>query len=516
MKIVVFAPSLAGFILLAGCGGGGGGGSSSAPAPTISDGLSSASGTASVLEGATATTQTVTATVTTTGNFTTSVVPDIAYDKAVYSSVAAVAGATPGTYTVTLTTQPNLGGGTYASPVTFRLCQDTACSQVYAGTTQTYNFTLTVNLLDWVTFQRNAGHTGYVHVALDPTKFATAWTFTNPDNSDSAPVITAGGAAFFGAQPHKVYSLNEATGAVNWVKDLSTDVNAVNPGAMAYANGSLYVPTSSLSPPYGNNAVWTLDATTGKAGVSSPFQSQGAGFNSPVVQGGDLFFAQGYYGGVVYRYALPAGTQTWASAVDPGVSTNQQSPAVDNNYVYFSNHFSVAIYNRTDGSLYAKVGDPVTFTGPALGYESPVITAAGHVLISRNPSLIAVDPVSKSVVWRSKANYDQQPAAASGVIYVGRSFPYAIDALSDTDGSVLWSWSIPATDIQLIGNPVVCDNLLFVSTDKATYAIDLKTHQTAWTTAAHGQLSLSAGYILYIASEAQSGASGAVTAVKLR
>ncbi len=534
MKIAAFAAALAGLAILSACGGGGGGSTGASAASglpaTISVTLSASSGSASATEGATGVSQTVTATATTTGNLTTPVVADLSYDKTVYASVTAVAGTTSGTYTVTLTPLANLHGGTYASPVTFRLCQDTACTQVYAGTTVTYNFALTV-VHDWTTFQGDAAHTGYVHLTLDPSKFVKAWTFVEPDGDPVTPVIAGGGAAFFSVGTgNKLYSLDEATGAVNWVRNIYADAKAAYPGSAAYANGKIYVPVGDFSQPIGGfGAFWVVDAVTGKTITTWSFQTQlGDPFASPVLQGGDLFWKNGYFGETTYRYALPSGTQVWQTVSPSGAEgaiNMQESSAVDDKYVYYYNYQNVSIYNRADGTLYAQVGDPSTFTTIYSGYEAPVITASGHVVVSGNWSqvhtVMAIDPPTKSVAWRSTNNYLLQPAAAGSVIYAGRvsatdsRYATSMDALSDADGSLLWSWTMPATDTQLIENPIVCDNLLFVSTDKATYAVDLTTHQTVWSTPLHGRLSLSAGGVLYI-STSDYGVAGTVTAVKLR
>lgn len=45
---------------------------------------------------------------------------------------------------------------------------------------------------------------------------------------------------------------------------------------------------------------------------------------------------------------------------------------------------------------------------------------------------------------------------------------------------------------------IVTENLLFLSTDKSLYAIDLATHQTVWNYPTHGRLVLSPSLVLYV------------------
>ncbi len=485
--------------------------------------LSSSSASASVTEGATTATATVTASVVQTGTINTPIVTNLSYDNTVYSSVTAVAGA-GGSYTVTATTQPNLGGATYVSPITFRLCQDAACNNVYAGSTATFTYTLTVNLRDWTTFQRDATHTGYVHTTLDVTKFNKIWAWTNPAANFMTAVVSGNGNAYFSAAPGTVYSFNEATGAQNWAYTLATPTAINDPGAVAYDSGTVYVPAFVTIPGstfYGTGTVRGLDAATGAYKSDSPFVSQVGVFNSPVVQGGNLFYSAGYYGGVSYMYNLPSGTAVWTSTAN--VQSNEfagETPAVDQNYVYYSTEEGVAIYNRADGSLYANVQDTRLWTGGFEDYIAPIIAPSGHIIVSDPQAgyeIIAVGVGSKSILWRTGTGYGVQPAMSGNVIYAARNPTtggFTVDAISDTDGSVQWSWTMPSTDTRLIENMIVCDNLLFVSSDKNVYAINLSTHQTAWTYAAHGKLSLSSNYVLYIVAN-DYGVGGNVTAVKL-
>lgn len=520
MRILSVVAALAGVLFLAGCGGGGGSGPK--PLPTLKTTLSSSGNTVSVDEDASAASFTVN--VTSSGSASTPVIPSVSYDGKVYASVTVASGTTAGSYVINAVPQPNLGGGTYAGPITFRLCQEAACTHVYPGSTITYDYSLTVKLHEWATFQRNAAHTGYVHATLDVAKFKKAWAWTNPDSNLTYAVISANGSAYVSARPNKIYSFNEATGAQNWVNDLASPVAIYATGGMAYDKGTIYVSAagpSTGSTFTGGSTIRGMDAATGAFRSDSPFVSQVSSFNSPTIFKDEMFYSQGYYGGVLWKYSLPAGATAWTSTYTYSNQFGGETPAVDENYVYYTTGFGLAIFSKLDGSLVANVADTLLFTTGYDNFIAPVITPSGHVIYGSpqgGSQFVAVDVASLSVIWRSTNNYNLQPVVAGNVIYGMHNYPYQVDAISDVDGNVLWSWPMPAGDTQFQQTMVVCDNLLFVITDKNTYAIDLRTHQTVWTLAEHGTLSLSSGYILYIvANDYTSGSvTSKVTAINLR
>lgn len=106
-----------------------------------------------------------------------------------------------------------------------------------------------------------------------------------------------------------------------------------------------------------------------------------------------------------------------------------------------------------------------------------------------------------------------QPAVAHGVIYAGHWSP-VLDALSETTGEVLWSWPGMPGDNGFHRNVIVTDNLLFVSSDQAVYALDLETHEPVWSYPVPGMLAISAQRILYIV-EGANVSSGRLIAIQL-
>ena len=63
---------------------------------------------------------------------------------------------------------------------------------------------------------------------------------------------------------------------------------------------------------------------------------------------------------------------------------------------------------------------------------------------------MSYDVANQAIAWRSANAYLTHPALANGVVYAARNGPPVLDALSEADGHVLWSWSPPASLKQFV------------------------------------------------------------------
>ena len=510
---------------LAACGGGGSGGGSGGgtSVPTLNVSLSATSGSAEVGEGATATGLTVTAT--SSGHVSTTVVPDLQYDHAVFASVTAVAGATAGTYVVTAQTLPDLGGGEYKGNITFRLCQETACTHVYAGSSVSYAYDVTVKLKDWGTYQRDAGHTAFVHARLDAAKFAKAWDWNVPGHPEiyTTSVATGGNGVYVTSYLGMVYALKEMDGTTNWTYDASSEISSV--GGAAYDRGTVYVPTHNFHVVNGSGTeygiIWAINASDGSYKQDYSFDAQWSALYNPTIKDSKMYYAAGYYGGEVYAYDTLTGTgaRKWVASGTGGLVWDQVTPAADDQYVYYYTGNALNAFNIGDGTLAVSIDDPnilqyiYSYGGaPIIGSEGDVIAYSGLPTSARQLTRFNIS--AESIGWKTVKAYSNTPAIRKGIIYATRNGPNILDAINESDGTVAWSWTAPADDTQFIGNVVVTDNLVFVSTDKNVYAIDLTTHQKVWSYAASGQLAISANFMLYIASSTI-GTPNKLTAIKL-
>jgi outer membrane protein assembly factor BamB len=106
---------------------------------------------------------------------------------------------------------------------------------------------------------------------------------------------------------------------------------------------------------------------------------------------------------------------------------------------------------------------------------------------------------TKAFVWRSATTYSTAPAVGGGRIYLSRANPGELNALDEATGRVLWGWAPPLGE-QMIGNTILTDTLVFVSTNKAIYAIPTQgsTHTPVWSAAGGGDMALTSDGTLIV------------------
>jgi outer membrane protein assembly factor BamB len=407
----------------------------------------------------------------------------------------------------------------------------TATSGTIIGSTQANVYQSPSPPTDWATFQGNAGHTGFVNAQFDPAVFTPIWTWSAPPNTGGNlvhinSVATGAGKVFVTKDIYfdqaELYALNEADGSLNWTYAFGS---MANEGPPAVGNSSVFVPTND---PGSHCAMWAIDASLGTYQFKMPSTCQWSAFFAPTPLDGSVL--QTSQGGAVYSYSIFSGGLQWSH---PSGAYDQSTPAADAQYAYQYGVSSPAlnVFDRMTGASVASITDPFApastsysmFSAPMLGANGDVIAFSGGGFSGYGWSsseqygsrpLVSYDIAGKTIAWRSANAYLTHPAIANGVIYAARNAPATLDALSEADGHVLWSWTPPAGNTSFHRNIVVTNNLVFVSTDANVYAIDLNTHQAVWQYAKPGMLAISGSSILYIATGATL-SDGNLVAIKL-
>jgi outer membrane protein assembly factor BamB len=417
--------------------------------------------------------------------------------------------------------------------LTVRACKDALCTQPYANTVTSVAYQLQFMRIDeWETHQRNASHDGYVPITLDPSKFAKVWEWQRPPASEPVgginAVATSNGSVYVSTSVYfgegKLYSLDENNGQLRWNVSFGT-VPGLNPPA--YHDGRVYVTTTGHSDTF----LWSFDAADGTFKFKSPFAAQWSSILAPTAYGGQVYVADGYFGGTVYAYDRMDGTSLWSG--NNGGDDDMSTPAVDANNAYYHTGAALVIWNRMTGQLVANIPDPfATASGysyhgaPMLGGRNNVIAFAGSAFSGRANAnseqydqrvLSSFNIGTKAWEWATQNAYLTQPAVAKGVIYAGRNRPMSLDAIDETTGKILWSWAPTPElgDTEFHRNIIVTRNLLFVGTNTGVYAVDLATHKPVWRYAATGMMAISANRTLYIATGATT-SDGKLVAIKLK
>ena len=379
---------------------------------------------------------------------------------------------------------------------------------------------------DWQTFQGNPAHNGYVPATFNPNCFARVWEwkrepggvlgFINSVATEAGKVFVTDDVYHYEAN---LYALNEQDGSLAWRWQFG-NVPALNPPAVL--NGMVYAATTG----HDATILRGFRASDGGLVFNSPFDAQWPNLLAATVSGGRVFTNGGYYGGGVYAFDATNGSRFWVhTAGDDDMST----PAIDNQYAYYYSGIGLEVYGVSDGESVASIRDPY---GPVQGYSyhgAPMLGSTDHIIAfsggafsGRGSSsveqydsrpLVNFSLQNVTTRWRSQSSYLTQPAVAKGVVYAGRSGP-VLDALNEATGEVLWSWPGTNLDNEFHRNIIVTDNLLFVSTDRAVYAVDLESRQPVWSYPVPGMLAISARKMLYIVEGARE-PTGRLIAIKL-
>jgi len=160
------------------------------------------------------------------------------------------------------------------------------------------------------------------------------------------------------------------------------------------------------------------------------------------------------------------------------------------------------------GTVLTTIPDP-TFEN--FVYEiggSPVLGAPGSVFAANyangnaptqvGNTLLDFDVNSATIAWQVAGRYPSTPAYANGVLYIVNNKPLQLEARSEVNGALLWSWSPAAADTKFTSETLLTNNMVFVSTDIAVYGIDTTFHAAVWSYPFTGRLALSRNGILYL------------------
>jgi hypothetical protein len=329
--------------------------------------------------------------------------------------------------------------------------------------------------------------------------------------------VTTEGGNFYIAGANAITAHSEYDGSTLWTYSFSgLPYPSVNPPAVS--NGTVYVAAGQQSSTY----MFALDASNGTVLFRSAMSSQWEHYLAPTVGPSGVYTNAGSYGGM---YAFNTqGTQLYFA------STAQQStwtPAIDSNSVYAYTGDALRVFDPVLGTLKTSISDP-TFSNyiyqiggsAVLGAANSVFAAAyGNSFLNGGAignSLVHFNLLSNTVDWTIKGDYPSTPAYDSGIIYAANNNPLRVEARSEVDGTLIWSWTPPASgDTDFLSEVLLTQNAVIVSTNLSTYMIDRTTHHVVWSYPTAGDLALSRNGILYIEGYGTSGSTATLTAINV-
>lgn len=358
----------------------------------------------------------------------------------------------------------------------------------------------------WPMHHGNAAHTGYVPVTLDPTRFSLRWQQLAPGSGTIKPrgLAVADGRVFgvwSGVYASRfvthLMALDAASGRVLWDQDLGFLLFASAP---SHAYGNVYIQIQDGSFGYYLRA---YDATSGELAFRQPHTAISK--YAPTVQNGIVYVPDGRgLSGYDARTGAPRFFAPMIASPD-----DHWTPAVDGTQAYAymgprSSGFAPAglfAVDAVSGATAFMIEDPTFAAYFSVRLNlAPVIGGANDVLVIHEEKLISFDLATRQKRWQVQDRFGGQPAVARGVVYAlnaGRDCACgnSLNARDEVTGALLWEWRAPET---LIWGVIVTDSHALVSSDIATYALDLRSHRVAWSIPIGGDLTLGEG-VLYIA-----------------
>ncbi len=329
---------------------------------------------------------------------------------------------------------------------------------------------------DWAMVQGNPRHDGYQPLMLYAEDFAKRWTISRPEGV--SPVATGDGKVFTVCE-WSVVALDAATGAAKWTRPVGGTPSVSAP---SFANDFVYIHIGGPE----DYALLAFRKDTGVRVFKTPHDSQGGFFAAPTIFKDRAYINGGTYGGFEVFNAL-TGPLLWKT--DLMDWTESIEPAVNEELVFATKDGDLRAKNRLTGAEKFVID-------ASLAAQTPVLGSRGNVLAA-GATLVSFDIATRARAWEVTAagGFFQNPAVGNGVVFCLQSG--GLVAFHEASGERLWQWRSPQGELS--SNLVVTASHVFVGTSTATYAVDVTTHEQAWSYAQEGALALSKDGVLLIA-----------------
>ena len=442
----------------------------------------------------------------------------------VFAAPVSVTANPDGSYTLEIATSNSAAAGQYTGAATLQLCSDSSCATPQLVPSVSANYSVQVlganpdwpgnhlttltpwtGVADWQTFQGNSAHTGFVPVTISPDQLVTRWQQGVAANlyyngTVNLATVTTNNGLFYIAGGNVLQARQESDASLVWSYDFSgLEFPSVNPPAVS--NNVVYIAAGQQSSTY----MFAFDAATGALIFKSSMSSQWENYLAPTVGPDGVYTDAGAYGGI-YGFNT-AGNQLFFTSL---AQQSAWTPAVDATTVYAYTGDALRLIDPVSGQVTATIPDP-TFTNYIYVIGGSVVLGAAHSAFAAaydnsyldgggiGNYLLHFNTESLTIDWNVKGDYPQTPAYDAGVVYAVNNNPLQLEARSEVDGSLLWSWTPPAAGDTAFKSEVLLTNTLaFVSTNLSTYVVDLTTHKAVWSYPASGNLALSSDGVLYL------------------
>lgn len=340
----------------------------------------------------------------------------------------------------------------------------------------------------WPMYQQNAAHTGFLDVTLDPSVFKFDWKIKlghdnadtsidlnlyGPVVSDDAVYVTNHGTSSDYMHPtNTIQKIAISDGHEIWYKSFNQNMTT-SAGQPGIFGNEVYVEISDNI--HSDTGIYSLDATSGNIVYQLPITNSDQHYLSPTFYKGNVFPNGSGDGGVYSIKKINKHINWFTQFYDNGFIT---TPAVNNQYVVSFGNNQLNILDAETGTTLGTISDPNANTSWGSSVESPVLADPNTAIFSNGGYLTSYNLSSRTINWSigQPLNYGGQPSVDEKYIYmrnVGK-----LNVINKTTGEVIWTWKKAG---EFVGDQIiVTDNLVFVETQQAIYAISKETHKAVW------------------------------------
>ncbi len=341
-----------------------------------------------------------------------------------------------------------------------------------------------VALSTWPTLGGDERHSGKNALETGKPPATLAWSIgagkppLNPVVIDGTRVFVTSRNAGFSTSP--LLALSLADGTQLWSHDFG-DVFSV--GQPSVASGKVYVQHCN----HGNDTkLWQLDAATGNVDWAAPHFAQWEHYWAPLVVDDTVYVNGGSYGGL-YGFSKTTANQLFQSTSLE--QYDEWSPAYFNGSIFTFVEGNLRAHSPQTGALQWTTEVTWNWAGWSM-MTAPVFSDTMAYVIAP-PSLFAISPSTKAIVWSANGSYSSMPAVADGAVYALSGGTLAVrDAAT---GAPLWNFP---GDSKLKFPPVVAAGYVYVASVDNVYAIDIATHAQVWTDAFGGWIAVASGRLV--------------------
>ncbi|MEZ6135007.1 MAG: Ig-like domain-containing protein [Pirellulaceae bacterium] len=349
----------------------------------------------------------------------------------------------------------------------------------------------------------DAGHSSYVDVAVNPATMSEAWFHElNYDQSgtgswreravaiDQEHVYRVALQGYAPSGQYHVIAMDVDSGSEVWHRTFAGNAFE-GVGEPSVAGGVVYVNRAGHSGISGGTSadlprIYGLNAQDGTTVVERTYAAQWGSNERPVIEGGQMFVEDGYYGGIS-AYSTPDLNEQWfvgrSAAYDPPFAALNAT---------FAFAFGNEVYNRATGARTYMTMPNLSF--PTL--SSPIVSQTGDPLFRFSgrtdagasvTGIAQYDGASHQLNWATNlpggVNYQ---AVGNGL--VAATTGNSLYLLNESDGSVRRTWV--AAGESALGEVVLTQDHAFVmglnGTRATVYAVELNSGVVDWT---HSQTS---------------------------